>query len=49
MYRLRKGTPGNGIELNPVFKEINIFRIKRVVVTSEQELTQLNIQLVKRN
>ena len=46
MYRLKKGTPGIGIELNPVFKEIN--RLNGVV-TSGQDPTQLSFQLAKRN
>ena len=51
MYNLRrKGAPGNGMELSPVFKEINRLRngIKRVV-TSGQDPTQLSFQFVKRN
>ena len=49
MYRLRKGAPGSGIELNPVFKEINRLRngIKGVV-TSGQDPTQLNFQYIKK-
>ena len=42
----RKGTSESGMELNPVFKEINGLRNGR---TSGQDLTQLSFQLVRKN
>ena len=47
-----KGVPGSGMELNPVFKEVN--RLKKSlmlsgIVTSRQDPTQLSFQFVKRN
>lgn len=48
MYRLRKGAPGSIIELNPVSKEVNGLRSRiKGMVTSGQDLTQLNFQLKK--
>jgi hypothetical protein len=56
MYSLRrKWVPGSGMELNPIFKEMN--RLKKSLIlnevkgeeTSGQDLTQLSFQLVKRN
>ena len=52
MYNLRrKGAPGSGIELTPVFKGINRFKILNEyrVETSMQDPTQLSFHLVRRN
>lgn len=57
----RKGAPGSGMHLNPVFKEIKekikeniqrkglMFSGIKGVVTSGQEPTQVSFQTVKRN
>ena len=56
MYNLRrKGAPGSGIELTPVFKETN--RLKKSlmlngingVVTSGKDPSHPSLQLVKKN
>ena len=51
MYNLRrKGVPKSGIELTPMFKEINRLRNRvKGMVTSAQDPTQVNFLLVKRN
>jgi hypothetical protein len=53
MYGSRiKEAPGSGMELNPVFKEINTLKILngiKGVVTSRQDSTQLSFHFVKRN
>ena len=56
MYNLRrKGAPGSGMELSPVFKEIRrlekslILNEIKEVVTSRQDPTQVSFQPVKRN
>ena len=57
MYNLRRNvTPGSGMELGIIFKEIKK-RLKKMLIlngikgveTSGQDSTQLSYQLVKRN
>lgn len=50
MYTLGKGEPGCGIELNPVFKELNGLRSEiKGGVTSGKDPTQLSFQVEKKN
>lgn len=45
-------TPGNVMELNPMFKQINILKILNGIkgfVTSGQDTIHVNLLLVKRN
>ena len=50
MYRLKKGASGNGIELKPIYKEINGLKHGiKTLVTPSQDIIQLCFQLVKRN
>jgi hypothetical protein len=55
-YNLRrKGAPGDGMELSPVFEEIYILKKNLILkgikgmVTTGQDPTQLNFQFVKKN
>ena len=49
-YLRRKGAPESGVDLSSVFKDINGLRngIKGIVTTG-QDPTQLNFQLVRQN
>jgi hypothetical protein len=53
MYGSRiKRAPGSGMELNPVFKEVNKWKLLngiKGVVTLGQDPTQLSFHLMKRN